>query len=196
MTSDLLPLRARRRLQTATDIQVATLTLILERGLAEVTNDMIATRAGISLRTFFNYYPNKEAAALGKPPTFSDDSLEIFATGKGSLVEDLEKLTDAHMREQAITRDALRLIGQVWEKEPALFPPVHIAGRELMMRLGAAMVRRLGADRRRLAETMSEVYFVALSQTYRRWSVEPELSTEQIPGEVTSTLRQIASELG
>lgn len=58
------------------------------------------------------------------------------------------------------------------------------------------MARRLDPDKQRLAETLSEVYFVALSQTFRRWSIDPDLSKEQIPCEVTAILRQIAGVLG
>lgn len=190
-----LPLRVQRRLQTATDIQIATLTLILDRGLANVTNDMIAAQVGISLRTFFNYYPNKEAAALGTPPTFSDESLEAFANGTGSLLEDLEMLTKAHISEQAISRDVLKLIGAVWEKEPSLLPPMHIVGRDMMQRIGAAMALKLSPEKQHLAEVISEVYFLALSQTIRRWSVGADLTKEQIPAVVRATLTQIAGAL-
>lgn len=195
MTTETPSLRARRRRQTATEIQVATLSLILERGLADVTNEMIATRAGISLRTFFNYYPNKEAAAVGAPPDFSDESLERFANGKGSLLADMKALTEAHVRDLAVTREVLSLLGQVWEKEPSLVSPLHIAGRAVMMKLANAMTRRLGDEKRALAEALSQLYFVALTQAFRRWSTEPGFAREEIPGEVSSTLNEIAGAL-
>lgn len=63
-------LRERRRQQTARDIQLATLDLAVKKGLENVTTEEIAATTGISTRTFFNYYTNKETAAVGAPPPF------------------------------------------------------------------------------------------------------------------------------
>src|SRR5699024_9781489 len=43
----------------------AALELVLENGLSGVTAEMIARRAGVSTRTFFNHWSTKEAAILG-----------------------------------------------------------------------------------------------------------------------------------
>ncbi len=65
-----LSLRERRRQQTARDIQLATLDLAVKKGLENVTTEEIAATTGISTRTFFNYYTNKETAAVGARPPF------------------------------------------------------------------------------------------------------------------------------
>lgn len=52
-------LRERRRRQTSADIRDAAVRLTLERGFDKVTVDEICAEAGISTRTFFNYFPNK-----------------------------------------------------------------------------------------------------------------------------------------
>ena len=62
------PLRDRQRRKTAGEIQHATLNLVRQYGLEHVTTEMIAEEAGVSPRTFFNYFPNKAAAMVG-PPT-------------------------------------------------------------------------------------------------------------------------------
>ena len=49
-----LPLRERRRQETALLIQRATLELAMENGLDAVTTDAIAAASGVSTRTFFN----------------------------------------------------------------------------------------------------------------------------------------------
>ncbi|MCP3877409.1 MAG: TetR/AcrR family transcriptional regulator, partial [Sulfitobacter sp.] len=49
-------------------IQLATLDLAVKKGLENVTTEEIAATTGISTRTFFNYYTNKETAAVGAPP--------------------------------------------------------------------------------------------------------------------------------
>lgn len=43
----------------------AAVELVAEHGAAHVTTEMIAERAGVSPRTFFNYWGSKEAAVLG-----------------------------------------------------------------------------------------------------------------------------------
>lgn len=73
--------RERRKRATRRALRAATLELGLERGLADVPVEEIAERAGVSTRTFFNYFETKEDAALIELFTVSDDKLTVFATG-------------------------------------------------------------------------------------------------------------------
>ncbi|GBE64588.1 TetR family transcriptional regulator [Mycobacterium sp. MFM001] len=52
-------LRERKKLDTRKAISDAALTLVFERGLDNVTRDDIAARAGVSVRTFSNYFTGK-----------------------------------------------------------------------------------------------------------------------------------------
>ncbi|SMG13429.1 TetR family transcriptional regulator [Agreia pratensis] len=61
-------LRERKRRATSRSIQFTVLELAAERGLDQVTVDEISRVANISPRTFFNYFPSKEAAMVGENP--------------------------------------------------------------------------------------------------------------------------------
>lgn len=58
-------LRERRKADTWLAIHEAAATLALERGLENATVEAVAEAAGISPRTFFNYFATKDDAVLG-----------------------------------------------------------------------------------------------------------------------------------
>lgn len=53
-------LRARNRERTAKRLEEAAWEIVSEKGFDAVTADAVADRAGVSRRTFFNYYPRVE----------------------------------------------------------------------------------------------------------------------------------------
>ena len=70
-------LRERRREQTWTAIHEAALKRVREHGMRGTTVEEIAQEAGVSPRTFFNYFPSKEDAVLGlREPVVSEEILE------------------------------------------------------------------------------------------------------------------------
>nr|WP_146077666.1 TetR family transcriptional regulator [Clavibacter michiganensis] len=74
-------LRERKRRATSRSIQFTVLELAAERGLEQVTVDEISRIANISPRTFFNYFPSKEAAMVGENPlAVQSELIEAFVT--------------------------------------------------------------------------------------------------------------------
>ncbi|MEE3100504.1 MAG: helix-turn-helix domain-containing protein [Pseudomonadota bacterium] len=139
-------LRERRRRQTARDLQETTIRLARERGgLDAVTTDMIAAEAGISVRTFFNYFTNKEAAVVGDPPDFPRDAGERFVAGRGPLAEDLRTLMRAHLARMEIRPETLRALLDLAQAHPK----VRRVHDEAMRGLRDGMTRLV---RRRLPE--------------------------------------------
>lgn len=59
-------LRDRKKAQSRRDIECAFLELVLERGYEDVTVEDACQRAGVSKKTFFNYFPSKDAAIRGR----------------------------------------------------------------------------------------------------------------------------------
>lgn len=73
-------LRARKKAETWSAVHEAAAALVLERGVDGTTVEAVAEAAGVSQRTFFNYFPSKEDAVLGlRPPSLDPALLEDFS---------------------------------------------------------------------------------------------------------------------
>jgi len=114
---DAEPLRERKKQQTRQAIHEAALQLVDENGLDGTTIEQICQVAGVSPRTFFNYYQSKAAAALGLPEqAISDEVIAQFRTATGDLVPALcqlvgdpadQRMDRHHMKEIIVRRPEL-----------------------------------------------------------------------------------------
>jgi AcrR family transcriptional regulator len=81
-------LRERKKQATRRALRRIALDLIAERGFAQVTVDDIAAAADVSPRTFFNYFPTKEAALFGASAGRLEalrDGIVHYAPGESAL---------------------------------------------------------------------------------------------------------------
>ncbi|WP_420039437.1 TetR/AcrR family transcriptional regulator [Gordonia sp. MP11Mi] len=79
-------LRDRQRAETLLRLHNAAIDLVQENGLTETTVSAIADRAGVSRRTFFNYFASKEDAVLGAgEPTIPADAVDHLFDGPGQF---------------------------------------------------------------------------------------------------------------
>ena len=109
-----------RRYQTAKNIQSAAITLATKDGLNNITTEAIASAAGVSARTFFNYYPYKEAALMGPPPDYPENAVEAFINGNNSLLDDLRDLITAHLTRFLHEKELLAQLLKLSEQDPKL----------------------------------------------------------------------------
>jgi AcrR family transcriptional regulator len=148
-------LRERKRLATSKAIQLSALRLVVERGIDNVTIEQIATAADVSPRTFFNYFPSKEAAIVGEGPSIPDtDAQQHFVTaGAGreadpgrTVLRDLGELIAVSADHFSIDDEALRLRQEVHRQNPQLSALLMIGRRQFENQLVDLVSRRLLAD--------------------------------------------------
>ncbi len=172
------PLRDRRRQQTLREIQAVTLQLIDRHGFDAVSTEMIATEAGISKRTFFNYYLNKEAAALGPPLTFTPEALEAFAAARGTLVDDMAELLRVTLAAQTKRKDTIRAIAALLDKTPLLVATFRESMRQLNRQLTALLAPRLGPGHALTADILGEVVVVVLGRAFLQWGHDESMTLD------------------
>jgi len=139
--------RERRKLATRRALRSATVDLALERGLADVSVEEIAARAGVSTRTFFNYFDTKEDAALLELPTITEEELREFVhnPSPGGLWFDLRRLfaTDAERATQGDATDLARYM-LLSERNPTLVARQMSRFARFEAMLADAVAERLG----------------------------------------------------
>ncbi|CQD11134.1 conserved hypothetical protein [Corynebacterium striatum] len=95
-----MSLREQKRLETRLRIEDAATSLVDKRGFSATTIEEICEHAGISRRTFFNYFDSKDSAVLGSPSEMlSDDQRTYFLkTPTEDLLHLTVELIKNHMR--------------------------------------------------------------------------------------------------
>lgn len=119
-----LGLRERRRRQTSADIRDAAVRLARERGFDKVTIEEICVEAGISTRTFFNYFPNKESAiAYGLsdiPPELVADFVAAGPAPYSVVLAELITLAAHHLRDMPPAREQAEGMLELAKTTPAV----------------------------------------------------------------------------
>ncbi len=119
---DGLGLREQKKRQTRIAMHRAALELVAEHGFVHVTVEMIARRAGVSTRTFFNHWSTKDAAVLG---IIMGESFEISESLRIQLEVSSPREAMRTVLREALTAipsdsDLRELKKQVMAKEPRL----------------------------------------------------------------------------
>lgn len=141
-------LRERKKRETRAALHRAALDLVEEKGFAAVTTDQIAAAAGVSPRTFFNYYPSKDAAVLGTKPEDLERvvaGIEAMPAGE-SPIQCLRVAALGLLAPSTIDRALRAKRRRVLLGEPALAPAMVGNNIRVENALTAAIERRLGLE--------------------------------------------------
>jgi AcrR family transcriptional regulator len=117
----------RNRAATSQHITLCALRLTDEHGIDGFTMEDLATAAGVSRRTLFNYFPGKLDAVLGEWPSLDDDDVDEFRAGgpAGDLLLDLRTLVLPLLGDSAADREVLMMSRRVLRSTPRLMGAIH-----------------------------------------------------------------------
>jgi AcrR family transcriptional regulator len=165
-------LRDRRRRETRREIHTAALRLAQEHGYDKVTVDMISAQAGVSPRTFFNYFPSKEAAVL-PGPTELPPALAAEFTAKGDahprdVLADVTRLLVRNLTENPPHRAETHAVFALTRSHPALLAGLLARFDGFQRSIAEAVAGRLGQR----AEDEVPTLIAALALTAVRTGME------------------------
>jgi AcrR family transcriptional regulator len=148
-------LRERKKLATRQLLRRTALNLVAEHGWANVTVEDIAEAAEVSPRTFFNYFPSKEAVLFGGDPDRAAelrDRVATWAPGQPALhalravlTSDAESMSDQLRALGGDPAEWLRRM-KVARTDPHV-RAAHAASMSMLERaIAEGLAERLGAD--------------------------------------------------
>jgi len=166
-------LRERKRAATRTAITAVARSMTAAHGLNGFTVEEVCEEAGISRRTFFNYFHSKEDAVIG---SFSDelpeDALEAFNQNpsrtpdsiSGTLLAALHVLTVTLMERSSISRTEVQQFIAAITAEPQLLARLTLEGEARERQFAALVAAREGLDPDHPEVTTATVVFGAVSK--------------------------------
>ncbi|WP_246846579.1 TetR family transcriptional regulator [Humibacter ginsenosidimutans] len=176
-------LRERKKRETRERLRVAANELVAAKGIADTTVEEICAAAGVSPRTFFNYFPSKNAAILGLPDgSIPDRDREAFLNGSASLIDDLVELVAGFS--DGLPQDRKRA-GALILKHPELVPTMYQWAEEHKGGLVSLAEQRSDPKTARLAVQLVMVAFMSVASTPRG------LGRQQIVREIHRALGEL-----
>ncbi|MEV1021217.1 TetR family transcriptional regulator [Streptomyces sp. NPDC050264] len=168
-------LRARRRRRTRAELHAATLRLVRELGFAHVTVEMISNEVGVSPRTFFNYFPSKEAALFALPGTLPAALADRFAGGAGqgtdAVLRDLGDVLADHLQEATPSPQELEDMLRIAEGVPSVLATFLAQCEAVERDLAGTIARRTGTPAEgESAELLAGIAMATVRSALKKWA--------------------------
>jgi AcrR family transcriptional regulator len=166
-------LRARKKVARREALIDATHKLVERDGLDGATVEAICAQAGVSTRTFFNYFESKDDAVLGIEPWSLDPAVaNEFAAGgpTGRLMPDLEVVVADLLDTPMIGRARVAAAMELARREPRLLVRMLAWMEANRAEVESLVQRRLGADTPAYRLELIGVLVMVLTRSaFSRW---------------------------
>jgi AcrR family transcriptional regulator len=141
-------LRERKKVETRRALADAALRLADELGPDRVTVEAIATAAGVSPRTFFNYFSSKDDAIVGATPAHSSELLAKLVARPDTerVLTALRSATLATAGKLEADADTMMRRRELSRRHPALAARQAVRFAEVERGLVVEVARRTGLD--------------------------------------------------
>lgn len=121
--------------------------LVLANGLDAVTVEDIATAAGVSTRTFFNYFPGKDDAIVGvEPERIEEQVRQLIDRPASETPKEALHAVVFHEEDTARIPDWWEQHNELVHRHPALFPRYLASISEIEGAFATAIANRAGID--------------------------------------------------
>lgn len=136
--------RKSHRTRQWTVIHEAAVASVLQRGLDDTTIETVAKTAGVSRRTFFNYFPTKEDAVLGtREPWLPEDDWEEFVYSNLSVLPRTARLLAAVLNTSTSAGETFRRRREMVRVFPELRRRTHHHVQAAETLVETALIERL-----------------------------------------------------
>lgn len=168
-------LREQTREAVRSAIADTAVALFDERGFDETSVEDVAAAAGISLRSFYRYFPTKEDAVLADPRPFGEVVRDALAARPGSeppwtaMRGALQPLVEATVREPARTLRIVRVATSTPSLRARHFEK-HLVWAELMRPVMTARLPRAGLTEPQLDVQAQAIVVAGLSCLDAAWA--------------------------
>lgn len=162
-----LGLRERKKAATRSALSAAALALAAERGVDAVTVDEIAAEAGVSSRTFFNYFATKEEAFVAEDLVLAQQLLHRLRAepADAPLWPTLVRLLGDHLDQAGAVSHAQALAEHAVRNHPAVLAQQFQQYAGLEAELVAEIARRTGTEATSLEPRLLAAALVAAVRT-------------------------------
>jgi AcrR family transcriptional regulator len=181
-------LRDRRRRETRRDIHSAVVRLARIHGFDKITVEMISAEAGISQRTFFNYFPSKEAAAVAHAPRELPPELatRFLAGDPGAhprdVLAELSRLLVEHLADDPPERQDTHDVFELSHRAPVVLAALMARFDEFRQLLAETVARRMGPDAdEEIPDLIASVAIAAVRSGMERWSQDTAADRDDSP---------------